>query len=154
MPCQPWQSESTPAVASLLRGGAWQALSVAVKDSPTRNETVQTMEATNPKVNEDIDALKSDVRRVRDDMAGIVHSAKSRGEDTVMETGGRIRDMMADLRDKMKEKVQDKSEALKDRGHETVENWRGGIEHRPLVSLLIAFAAGLVFAFFVTKRRY
>ena len=54
----------------------------------------------------------------------------------------------------MKEQVQDKSEALKDRGHETIENWRGGIEHRPLVSLLIAFAAGLVFAFFVTRRRY
>jgi ElaB/YqjD/DUF883 family membrane-anchored ribosome-binding protein len=112
------------------------------------------MEATNPKVNEDIDALKSDVRRVRADMAGIVHSAKSRSKDTVMEMGGRVRDMMADLRDKTKEQIQDKSEALKDRGHETIENWRGGIEHRPLVSLLIAFAAGLVFAFFVTKRRY
>lgn len=112
------------------------------------------MKTTNPKVNEDIDALKSDVRRVRDDMAGIIHSAKSRGEDTVMEMGGRVRGMMADLRDKMKEQAQDKSEALKDRGHEAVENWRGSIERRPLVSLLIAFGAGLVFAFLVAKRRY
>lgn len=112
------------------------------------------MKATNPKVNEDIDALRSDVRRVRDDVVGIAHSAKSRCEDTVMETGGRVRDMMADLQEKMKSQVRDKSEALKDRGHETIENWRGGIEHRPLASLLIAFAAGLVFASFVTRRWY
>lgn len=129
-------------------------LSAVVRGLLATKGMAQTMKATNPKVNEDIDALKSDVRRVRDDVVGIVHSAKSRCEDTVMETGGRVRGMMADLRDKMKEQVRDKSEALKDRSHETVENWRGGIEHRPLASLLIAFAAGLVFAFFVTKRRY
>ena len=58
------------------------------------------METTNPKVNEDIDALKSDVRRVREDVVGIVHSAKSRSEDTVMEMGGRVRDMMADFETK------------------------------------------------------
>jgi len=70
-----------------------------------------------------------------------------------METGGRVRGMMADLQGKVKEQVRDKSEALKDRSHETVENWRGGIGHRPLTSLLIAFAVGLVFAFLATKRR-
>jgi ElaB/YqjD/DUF883 family membrane-anchored ribosome-binding protein len=129
-------------------------LSAAVKDQRASKEMVQIMEATNPKVHEDIDALKRDVRRVRDNVVGIVHSAKSRCEDTVMETGGRVREMMADLRDKVKDQVQDKSEALKDRGHETVENWRGGIGHRPLASLLIAFAAGLILAFLVTKRRY
>jgi len=119
------------------------------------------MEVSKPKVNADIQVLKSDVRRLRDDVVGIVYSAKSRSKDTVMETGDRIRGMMADLGgkaadfgSKAKEQVLDKTEALKDRGYETVENWRGSIEHRPVTSLLVAFVAGLFFAFFITRRRY
>ncbi len=119
------------------------------------------METSKPKVNEDIEILKHDVRRLRDDVVGIVHSAKSRSKDTVMETGDRIRGMMtdlggkaADLGSKAKDQVLDKTEVLKDRGYEVVENWRGSIEHRPMTSLLVAFAAGLVFAMFITRRRY
>jgi ElaB/YqjD/DUF883 family membrane-anchored ribosome-binding protein len=120
-----------------------------------------TMETSKPKVNADIRILKSDVRRLRDDVAGMIHSAKSRSKDTVMETGDRIRGMMTDLGgkaadfgSKAKEQVLDKTEALRDRGYEAVENWRGSIEHRPVTSLLIAFAAGLVFATIITRRRY
>lgn len=118
------------------------------------------METSEPKVNEDIEILKNDVRRLRDDVAGIVRSAKSRGKDTVMETGNRIRGMMTDLGgraaelgSRAKEQVLDKTGALKDRGYEAVENWRGSIEHRPVTSLLVAFAAGLVFAALITRRR-
>jgi ElaB/YqjD/DUF883 family membrane-anchored ribosome-binding protein len=113
-----------------------------------------TMEISKPKVNEDIQVLKSDVRRLRDDVVGMIHSAKSRSKDTVMETGDRIRGMMTDLGGKAKEQVLDKTEALRDRGYEAVENWRGSIEHRPVTSLLIAFAAGLFFAFFITRKRF
>jgi len=119
-----------------------------------------TMEISRPKVDEDIEILKSDVRRLREDVVGIVHSAKSRSKDTVMETGDRIRGMMTDLGgkaadfgSKAKEQVLDKTEALKDRGYEAVENWRGSIEHRPVTSLLIAFGAGLLFALFITRKR-
>ncbi len=119
------------------------------------------METSKPNVNADVEILKSDVRRLRDDVVGMIHSAKSRSKDKVMETGDRIRGMMTDLGgkatdlgSKAKEQVLDKTEALKDRGYEAVENWRGSIEHRPVTSLLVAFAAGLVFAVFITRRRY
>jgi ElaB/YqjD/DUF883 family membrane-anchored ribosome-binding protein len=119
-----------------------------------------TMETSKPKVNEDVEILKQDVLRLRDDVVGIVHSAKSRSKDTVMETGNRIRGMMTDLGGKAAEfgsrakgQVLEKTGALKDRGYEAVENWRGNIEHRPVTSLLIAFAAGLIFATLITRRR-
>ena len=70
------------------------------------------METTSPKVNEDVGVLKSDVRRLRADVVGTVHSAKSRSRDTIMRTGNRIRGMMTDLRDRAKDQVRDKSEAL------------------------------------------
>ena len=112
------------------------------------------MKTNSPKVNADMEVLKSDVHRLRDDVVGVMHSAKSRSRDTVMETGDRIKGMMADLGGKAKEQFRDKSEALKDRGHETMENWRGSIEDRPMTSLIIAFAAGFIFALFFARRRY
>jgi len=111
------------------------------------------METSKPKVNEDIEILKSDVRKLRDRVVGMARSAKSRSKDTVMETGDRIRGMMTDLGGKAKEQVLDKTEALRDRGYEAVENWRGSIEHRPMTSLLVAFGAGLVFALLIARRR-
>jgi ElaB/YqjD/DUF883 family membrane-anchored ribosome-binding protein len=117
---------------------------------------VLTMETTKAKVNEDIEALKHDVRRLRDDVVGKAHAVRSRGRETVMETGDRIRDMMADFRGKAKEakeQFRDRSAAMKDRGYEAVENWRGRVEDRPITSLLIAFGAGLIFALFIARRR-
>ncbi len=77
-----------------------------------------------------------------------------------MEMGDRIRNRMMDLRDKARERFQGKSEVLrdkseewKDRGRETMENWRGGIESRPVTSLLVAFAVGLFFGAFMMRKR-
>jgi ElaB/YqjD/DUF883 family membrane-anchored ribosome-binding protein len=111
------------------------------------------METDNPKVSQDIETVKGDVRRVRDDLAGIIRSAKSRSKDSVMEMSDRIKDVMSDFRGKAEDKLREKSEAIKDRGHETIENWRGSIEDRPVTSLLIAFATGFVFAFIIARRR-
>jgi ElaB/YqjD/DUF883 family membrane-anchored ribosome-binding protein len=111
------------------------------------------MEPTREKVNEDIEAVKDDIRRVRADVAEMIHSAKVRGKDTAMEMGNRIRGMMTDLRSKATDEVRSRSEALKDRGYETMENWRGGIERRPLTALLVAFAAGFAMASFISRGR-
>jgi ElaB/YqjD/DUF883 family membrane-anchored ribosome-binding protein len=73
-----------------------------------------------------------------------------------MEMGGRIRDMMMDLRGRAKsakDRVRDRSESMKDRGYERMENWRGSIEERPMTSLMIAFAAGLLFGLIITRNR-
>jgi len=59
----------------------------------------------------------------------------------------------AEFGSKAKDQMLDKTEALKDRGYEAVENWRGSIEHRPMTSLLVAFGAGLVFALLIARRR-
>ena len=70
-----------------------------------------------------------------------------------MEMGDRIRGMMTDVSGKAKDRFRERSEALKDRGYEAMENWRGSIEDRPVTSLLIAFAAGFVVALFIARRQ-
>jgi ElaB/YqjD/DUF883 family membrane-anchored ribosome-binding protein len=132
----------------------WPPNTAVAIDQLASDDMVLSMNTGKQQVNEDIRILHNDVHRLREDLAGLLRSAKSCSKDTVMETGNRIRGIMTDLGSKAKERLSDKSEALKDRGHEAVETWRGGIEHRPMTSLLIAFAAGAVFAFFVSRRRY
>ena len=77
-----------------------------------------------------------------------------------MEMGDRIRNRMMDLRDKARETfrgksemLRDKSEEWKDRGRETMENWRGNIESRPVTSLMVAFAVGLLCGALMMRKR-
>ena len=81
------------------------------------------MEVSKPKVNADIQVLKSDVRRLRDDVVGIVHSAKSRSKDTVMETGDRIRGMMTDLGGKASDFGTKAKEQVLDKDRGTERPW-------------------------------
>jgi ElaB/YqjD/DUF883 family membrane-anchored ribosome-binding protein len=111
------------------------------------------METASEQVNKDIAAVKGDARRVRDDVAGMLHSARSRGKDKTLEMGDRIRGMLSDLRRTATDRVRSRSEALKDRGYETMENWRGSIERRPITSLLVSFAAGFVIASFISRGK-
>jgi len=112
------------------------------------------MITTRLKIDEDVQMLKSDVRRLREDVVGLLRGARSRSKDMIMGTGDRIRGIMADLGGRAKGQVHGTSQALKDRGHNAVESWRGGIEHRPMTSLLVAFAAGAILALLMTHKRY
>jgi ElaB/YqjD/DUF883 family membrane-anchored ribosome-binding protein len=105
------------------------------------------MEAINEqRVNKDIEAVREDVRRVREDVAAVIGSARLRTRGTIMEMGNRIRGVMTDIRGR--------SDAWRDRGHETVENWRGDVERRPFSAVLLAFTTGFVIASVISWGRH
>ncbi|MCU0916825.1 MAG: hypothetical protein MUC88_20040 [Planctomycetes bacterium] len=56
--------------------------------------------------------------------------------------------------DKAKVQLHDESERVKDRGYEVMESWRGGIERRPMTSLLVAFATGIVVVLWVARKHH
>lgn len=98
------------------------------------------------RVNEDIEALKHDVRRLRADVAELPSRVRLYSRSKIMRSKDRLREAAAAFQEKAKQHAHDTSVALKERGHDTAENWRGRVEHRPLASMAIAFAAGLLFA--------
>jgi ElaB/YqjD/DUF883 family membrane-anchored ribosome-binding protein len=105
------------------------------------------------KVDEDIDAVKGDVRRLRDDLTRTVRSVKSRGRNMAMDTRNRIRGIMGGLQDRARQQVRAGSDVIKDRSSDMMEHWRGGITHRPMTSILVAFTIGAVVAFLVRRVR-
>jgi ElaB/YqjD/DUF883 family membrane-anchored ribosome-binding protein len=111
------------------------------------------METSNMQVNEDVEALRNDVHRLREDLVQTVNSLKFRGRNTVMDTRNRMRNMMTDLQDRARERLRAGSSVLKDRGHDVADRYRDRLQRRPLSAVLVAFAVGVVVALVFRRRR-
>lgn len=69
-----------------------------------------------------------------------------------MRSRERLRDRILGLEDRAMDRLRGTSNVLKDEGHYVADTWRGGIEHRPITSMAIAFAVGVLFASLVERR--
>jgi ElaB/YqjD/DUF883 family membrane-anchored ribosome-binding protein len=114
---------------------------------------VFAMKTSNVQVNEDVEALRHDVHRLREDLVRTVNSLRLRGRNTVMDTRDRMRNMMTDLQDRARERLRAGSDVLKDRGHDLVDRYRGRLQRRPLTTVLAAFAIGMAVAAAVAVLR-
>jgi ElaB/YqjD/DUF883 family membrane-anchored ribosome-binding protein len=110
------------------------------------------MKATSTRINEDIAALKSDLSRLGADIAEVPNRLRSYRREKAMRSRERVRAAVTDFQSRAKDRVRDASGMLKDQGQYAVDKWRGGIEHRPLASMAIAFAAGWLMASVVGRR--
>ena len=111
------------------------------------------MKTSDVQVNEDVAALRSDVRRLREDLVQTVNSLRYRGRNTVMDSRDRMRNMMTDLQERARERLREGSDVLKDRGHDMVDRYRDRLQRRPVTALLAGFAIGLVVALALLRRR-
>lgn len=104
------------------------------------------MKTKDAQINEDMAALKEDLRRLGADLAELPSRIRSYRRNTTMRSREKLRDAVTGLENRAKDRVQNASERLKSRGHHAVGKWRGGIEHRPFASMATAFAAGWLLA--------
>jgi ElaB/YqjD/DUF883 family membrane-anchored ribosome-binding protein len=61
--------------------------------------------------------------------------------------------MMTDLQGRARQRLREGSEALKDRGHDVVDRYRGHMQDRPLTTLAVAFVLGVTVALVFLRRR-
>lgn len=113
---------------------------------------VSAMKTVESRVDRDIEALKRDVRKVCEDLADTVSSVARHSRDMIMRNRNRLRETIAELEGRAKERLRDTSDVLKDRGRGAISSCRGGVGHRPITSVAIAFAAGLLFASLIGRR--
>lgn len=111
------------------------------------------MKTSNVQVNEDVEALRHDVHRLRDDLVQTVNSLRFRGRNTVMDSRDRMRNMMSDLQDRARERLREGSSVVRDRGHDLADRYRGRLQRRPLTTLLAVFAIGVVVTLALLHRR-
>ncbi len=90
---------------------------------------------------QDLDALREDVSRLRSDLSQLAKSLLDKGKD---ETDA--------ARDKVVEELMSNLRSARDKGNETVESLGHRIQEKPLMSLLVAFLAGLILGKIFERR--
>jgi ElaB/YqjD/DUF883 family membrane-anchored ribosome-binding protein len=93
-------------------------------------------------------ALRADLGRLKTDLAAIVEVLKESGREKAEAAGTEIGDLLKVLEQGLKEALV----SIKERGESSVESLGRRVEQRPLLSLLIAFGAGLLFGQISNRR--
>ena len=109
--------------------------------------------ATNEAKSSEVDKIRDDIRKLRDDLGQLLGHVGTYGKGKVGGTRERVSDTMEDLQGRAYDRVQDVSREATERGWRAVATSRDRIHARPLTSIVAAFAAGLVFASLLLRRR-
>lgn len=110
------------------------------------------MKTANTRVNEDIEALKDDVRRLAADVRELPSRIGFHCRSRIMRSRERLRDTISGLEDRAKDRIRGTSIAVKDEGSYVVDKCRGGIGQRPITSVVVAFVVGLLFASLAERK--
>jgi ElaB/YqjD/DUF883 family membrane-anchored ribosome-binding protein len=110
------------------------------------------MKTTSAQVNEDIAILREDLRRLREDLRELPSYIRSYGRSTIMRSREKLRDAVVGLEHRAADRARSASESLKEHGHHAMDRARGEVGYRPMTSLAVAFAAGLLFGFAIEHK--
>jgi ElaB/YqjD/DUF883 family membrane-anchored ribosome-binding protein len=109
--------------------------------------------ATNEVRSGDIDKIKEDLQRLRDDVSKLLGHVGTYGKGKVGGTRDKVGATAEDLQGRVYSRVQDVTRSVTDRGRQAASASRGKVQERPFTSIAAAFAAGLVLAsLFAWKR--
>lgn len=101
----------------------------------------------------DVEDLKKDINKFREDLSGTLSDAGSLSQEKIMETKERLKNATAAFEGVATEKLGKAKDVVQEKGEHAVEASREMITNRPLTTVLVSFAAGLLTAFILEKSR-
>lgn len=108
---------------------------------------VRNNRSTRHQVNNELDSLRRDVSRLRSDLAGLadalLHAGKSEAEGVGERISEAARERLSDLRSAF--------DSAREMGSNAIEAIEEKVGSRPVTSLVIAFAVGLVIGKVATR---
>jgi len=99
-------------------------------------------------VSSELDSLRSDVSKLRSDLAGLAEALLKAGKHEA----GAAREKLEEEVSKRLDSLREKAATVRDAGQTAIETIENQIEERPFISMLVAFAVGLVFGKLVDRR--
>ena len=110
-------------------------------------------EATEAIRSGEINKIKDDLQRLRDDIGKLVGHIGIYGKGRLGGTREKVGATAEDFRGRAYDRVQGIGRRVSDRGWQATSASRDKIQSRPLTSIAVAFAAGMAFAsIFIWKR--
>ncbi len=101
----------------------------------------------------DVESLKKDIERFRSDLGSTLSDVGSLSHDKVLETKDRLKSAVEGFEGMAAKKIERANEAIHDGGEQAIQAFREGVVHRPFTSVAISFAAGLMAALLLERRK-
>lgn len=105
------------------------------------SQSRQSQNKSERDVREDLDALRSDMDALRDDVSRLIQTLGSKASAKARSEAEQVRERVESLVDDVER-----------RGREEFQRIEGQVEARPMTSLAMAFAIGLIFGRMFDRR--
>lgn len=105
-----------------------------------------------PNAADELRSLKEDLERLRSDVGDLLRSLKGLGEERIRDAKTRLREAAADFESRAEQQFKDAYERVAEEGKRVADLGRVQVEKRPLTSVLVAFAAGIVVGKLFSRR--
>jgi ElaB/YqjD/DUF883 family membrane-anchored ribosome-binding protein len=94
----------------------------------------------------DVDSIKDDIQKLRDDMGTLLSHIGSFGKGKLGGTRERLSARAEAAQEKAYDRVRGTTRGAKERGWQVIHSSRDKVQDRPLTYLAAAFVAGMIFA--------
>jgi ElaB/YqjD/DUF883 family membrane-anchored ribosome-binding protein len=113
----------------------------------------ETMPNPNVEVRKEVEDIKGDVQKLRNDLTVLVGHLTSYGKDKLADTRERFGSAVESFRGRASGQVQQTRETARREGHQAVESSRKAIKENPLTYAAIAFCAGMLLSSTGRRKR-
>ena len=100
-------------------------------------------------VQNDLEQLKTDMAKLRADLAAIGDGVRKMGTEAVGQTQAKVKSAAQDALDEFQKKLNE----AKSQGQKAVHDLEGEIKEKPLTSLAVAFGVGFVLSKLLDRGR-
>lgn len=94
----------------------------------------------------EVDAIKEDVERLRDDLGALLSDVGSFSKEKLTDTRDRLGAAIGAVEGRAYGRMQGTARMMRDRGHQAMDASRGAVEQKPITYVMAAFAAGVILA--------
>jgi ElaB/YqjD/DUF883 family membrane-anchored ribosome-binding protein len=102
---------------------------------------------------ETVDSIKDDIQKLREDIRLLLGHIGTFGKGKLGDTREKLSEAAESFQDKAYDRLRGTTYGVSDRGRRAVNISRDTVQERPLTYVVLAFAAGMVFASIFGWRR-
>jgi ElaB/YqjD/DUF883 family membrane-anchored ribosome-binding protein len=103
-------------------------------------------------VSADVEALKSDVVKLSNDLREVLHIVGTQGKEKLLENKKRLEAALKTLKGQAQERFEDAREYVCEHGKEVMDKSREQIKEKPLTAVGISFGVGILLGLLLNRR--
>lgn len=92
----------------------------------------------------EIEEFQDDIRKLQKELSNMTRATISEGREKLKETGSRLKSTVSELTSEAGHKAHNIYDAVRQQGSAALDISRSKVGQRPVTSILIAFAAGML----------